>query len=222
MTQIDINKIQSIPTGSLLSTNGFLSTSRKREIAIDFATKKLNTLDKPLCNVLLEINLNIDNSPIIYADIGHMSAFPEEGEILFDIGTILCLQNVIYDEDTQLYIIKLTIATQDHYNSIKELLKIVRYQLEEHIDNDGQISLIGKLLNINEQFKKHDDHWQTFSLLRLTFNNLWQTNHDKYKYFFDEHMPWLTKFYHYLQCKFILVKTILNLYWFFSSIRSLS
>jgi hypothetical protein len=47
MTKSDVNRIQRTPIGSLLSTNGFLSTSRKREIAMAFATKKQNTIGQP-------------------------------------------------------------------------------------------------------------------------------------------------------------------------------
>jgi hypothetical protein len=197
MTKSDINRIQATPIGSLLSTNGFLSTSRKREIAMAFATKKQNTLGQPLHTVLLEINLGVDNSPIIFADIGHVSAFPEEDEILFDIETVLCLQNVNYDEENQFYIIKLTIAIQNDYYLIQQLLKLVRYQLDEQIDDGRQISLIGKLLGINNQFdeqlKKYDDHWQKFSLFRSAFNSLWHLNHEKYKQILEEHLPWLIK-----------------------------
>lgn len=197
MTQSDIHRIQNISIGSLLSTNGFLSTSRKREVAMEFATKKQNSINQPLQNVLFEINLSIDNSPTIFADIGHVSVFPEEGEVLFDIGTVLCLQNVNYDKEFGLYIIQLNIATQNDYNSITELLKLVRYQLNEQINDYGQKSLIGKLLNIHneldEQCKKHDDRWQKFSLLRSAFNNLWNSNHDKYKQLIEDNIPWIMK-----------------------------
>lgn len=197
MSQNDINRIQATPIGSLLSTNGFLSASRKREIAMAFATKKQNTIGQPLQNVLLEINLGVDNSPVIFADIGHISAFSEEGEILFDIGTVLSLQNVDYDKEVQLYIIKLSIATQNDYNLIHQLLKLVRYQLDEQINEDGQKSLIGKLLGVHsqfdEQFKKHDDHWQKFSLFRSAFNNLWYSNRDKYKQLGDEYIQTIIK-----------------------------
>ena len=88
MTMSDVNRIETTPVGSLLSTNGFLSTSRKREIAMAFASKKQNAVSQPLRNVLLEINLGVDKSPIVFADVGHVSVFPEEGEILFDIGTV--------------------------------------------------------------------------------------------------------------------------------------
>ncbi len=221
MTQSDINRIQAIPTGSLLSTNGFLSTSRKHEIAMAFATKKQNSVNQSLHNVLLEIDLGVDNSPIVCADIGHVSVFPEEGEILFDIGTVLCLQNVNYDEETDFFMIKLTIATQDDYNSIRQFLKLVQYQFEESMDYGEEISLIGKLLNVNnqldEQFKKLDDHWQKFSLFRSAFNSLWYSNQEKYKYIVEEHMPWLTKVLHYLHSKFNSEFSFLFIYF---SIRS--
>jgi hypothetical protein len=198
MTQCDINRIQSTPIGSLLSTNGFLSTSQKREIAEAFATKKQNTIGQPLRGVLLEINLNVDNSPIIFADVGHISDFPEEGEILFDIRTVLCLQNVEYDDESKLFTIKLTIATQNDYNLIEQLLKSVKYQLNEQFDEGGELILIGKLLNVHkqfdEQFKKHEEKWHKFSLFLSSFNSLWHLNQDKCKVFIEEHMPWIVNF----------------------------
>jgi hypothetical protein len=197
MTSSDINRIETTPIGSLLSTNGFLSTSRKREVAMAFATKKQNAVSQPLRNVLLEIDLGVDQSPIIFADVGHVSAFPEEGEILFDMGTVLCLQNVIYDGVTQLCTIKLSLATQNDYNVIEQLLKSVKYQLDEQHDDGGQRSLIGKLLNISNQLddqtKRHDDQCQKFSLFRSAFRSLWYSSHDKCRYIFEEHLPRFTK-----------------------------
>jgi hypothetical protein len=198
MTQSDIDRIQTTPIGSLLSTNGFLSTSRKREIAEAFATKKQNTVGQPLRHVLLEINLGVDNSPIVFADVGHISDFPEEGEILFDIGTVLCLQNVEYDDESKLFTIKLTIATQNDYDLIEQLLKSVKYQLNEQFDEGGEITLIGNLLNVNkqldEQLKKNDESRHKFSLFRSAFNSLWYSNQDKYIFLLEEHAPWLAKF----------------------------
>ncbi|CAF3652496.1 unnamed protein product [Adineta steineri] len=190
MISSDINRIETMPIGSLLSTNGFLSTSRNREVAMAFAARKKNAIGQPLRNVLLEINLAVDNSPIIFADIRHVSVFPEEGEILFDIGTVLCLQNVTYDSETELYTIKLDIATQNDYGSIESLLESAKLQLHGQINKDSrQESLIGKLLNINdqsnEQITKSNDYLQTYSLFQSSSNSLWYLHYDKVKHLFE-------------------------------------
>lgn len=211
MIQTDVHRIQSIPKGSFLSTNGFLSTSRNREIALAFAAKKQDNLRRPLLNVLLEINIDVENSPIIFADIAHLSAFPDEGEVLFDLGAMFCLQDVIYEKEgnTDLYVIQLSLATQAHYDTIQRSLKIAKYQLEEQFNYNGCASLIGKLLNVTnspcEPWKKSDDYGQTFSLFRTAFQSLWDAGHDNYKYFLDESMFFMAKFRQIFNCKLILL-----------------
>ena len=211
MIQADVYRIQSMPKGSFVSTNGFLSTSRRREIALAFATEKQNNLRQPLVNVLLEINIDVENSPIIFADIASLSAFPDEGEVLFDLGAMFHLQNVIYDKegDTDLHIIQLSLATQDHYDTIKQSLKMIEYKLDEQLDNSENDSLIGKLLNVenslHEQRKKSDDYGQTFSLFRTAFNTLWSASHDKCRCFFDESMSLMTKIRQLFNSKSILI-----------------
>ncbi|UJR32922.1 hypothetical protein I4U23_020383 [Adineta vaga] len=197
MTSCDINRFKTVPIGSLISTNGFLSTSRKRDIAMAFSVKKQNIINEPLYNVLLEINLNIEKSPVVYADIGHLSAFPEEGEILFDLGTVLSLQSIVYDKEIDVYTIRLNIATQDDYKLIEKFMKIVKYKLGQQDNENDYKSLIGKLLNFDNQLdipcKKSDDYSQKFSLFRSSFNNLWHANHDKCIDFLEEYIPWIVK-----------------------------
>ena len=196
MTKSDIDRTQAIPSGSLISLNGFLSTSRNREIAISFAKKKQSSTGQPSHNVLLEINLGIDDSPVIFADIGNLSAYPEEGEILFDIGTVLSFEKVTLDEENKVYSFKLTPATRENYRSIHAVVKQVKLQFDDYRGDDGaRISFIGKLLTIDRQFdeqmKKHDDRWQKFSLFRTAFNSLWHSKHDRCKHLIEERFPWL-------------------------------
>jgi len=121
MTQTDLDRIRTIEFGSLLSVNSFLSTTRNRDTTMDLLKKKENSFSFKLHQVLLKINLAVDDSPVICADIKHISSFPDENEILFDIGTILSLENMIYDNENQLHILELSIATQENYR-IKDTL----------------------------------------------------------------------------------------------------
>ncbi|CAF1520363.1 unnamed protein product, partial [Didymodactylos carnosus] len=85
--QMGVNEIENLKknVGNLMSTNGYLSTSRARQIAYGFAKKPSN---KPNIEaVLFQISVDINVvEKIILADIAEYSAFPEEEEVLFDLG----------------------------------------------------------------------------------------------------------------------------------------
>ncbi|CAF1371238.1 unnamed protein product [Didymodactylos carnosus] len=87
LPQKDIEQIkQSI--GRYVSTNGFLSTSRSREVAKIFAA-----------NVLFHIKIDTSLQNIIYADISHLSVMPDEEEVLFDLGTTFQITAVDYNDN---------------------------------------------------------------------------------------------------------------------------
>jgi len=70
--------------GNLISHNGFLSTSRLYDIAVKFTKKPKTSLQE---SVIFEIDVDLNNANnIILADIAQYSKFPEEQEVLFDIG----------------------------------------------------------------------------------------------------------------------------------------
>lgn len=71
--------------GNLISTNGYLSTSRLRSVAYGFATKPNNRVG--VVRALFEYQVDFDVvKGIVVADIAKYSAFPEEAEVLVDIG----------------------------------------------------------------------------------------------------------------------------------------
>ncbi|CAF4054517.1 unnamed protein product, partial [Rotaria sordida] len=63
--------------GKYISTNGFLSTTFKRDVGEMFGA-----------NVIFEIKMETDLNIIIYACIVRMSINPSEDEVLFDFGAI--------------------------------------------------------------------------------------------------------------------------------------
>ncbi|CAF3785406.1 unnamed protein product [Rotaria sordida] len=83
--------------GKLISINGYLSTSRSRCIAINFAVKSKKQVDS--VPVLFEIECkNDENDCSIFADITSFSNFPDEQEILFDLGAVFIVQ-IVSEED---------------------------------------------------------------------------------------------------------------------------
>lgn len=71
--------------GILISTNGYLSTSRLRPVAYHFAKKRTNR--EGVVGALFEYQVDLKQvKKIVIADIAQYSAFPEEAEVLVDIG----------------------------------------------------------------------------------------------------------------------------------------
>jgi hypothetical protein len=72
--------------GNLISTNGYLSTSSDRSVAYGFATKSAKREGVARALFEYQVDLNVVQK-IVIADIREYSAFPEEAEVLVDIGT---------------------------------------------------------------------------------------------------------------------------------------
>ncbi|CAF3526531.1 unnamed protein product [Rotaria socialis] len=84
--------------GKLISINGYLSTSRSRSIAINFAIKDKNQSDS--VPVLFEIECrNEEETSSVFADITNFSDFPDEQEVLFDLGAVFKVQSVTEEDD---------------------------------------------------------------------------------------------------------------------------
>jgi len=76
--------------GNLISTNGYLSTSSERSVAYGFATKSAKR--DGVARALFEYQIDLSAvQKIVIADIREFSAFPEEAEVLVDIGKKMCL-----------------------------------------------------------------------------------------------------------------------------------
>ena len=105
MTQGEITQMLD-NTGRLVSMNGFFSTSRDIEQAVQFATKKSQRSD--VVGVLLEIDGDVNLDKMIFADIAQFSAYPKEQEVLFDLGTIFKIVHVEFDKSRNLWVMQLS------------------------------------------------------------------------------------------------------------------
>lgn len=83
--------------GKLISINGYLSTSCLRCVALNFIEKDLKQSD--FVPVLFEIEChNEGNDCPIFADVTHISEYPDEREVLFDLGAVFKVQSVSEEE----------------------------------------------------------------------------------------------------------------------------
>ena len=126
MTIVDQLK-QSV--GKYVSTNDFLSTTLKRDVAKEFGA-----------NVILQIKIDTNLKNIIYADIAKKSINPSEDEFLFDLGAVFQIVNVQYEDDK--YIISMIGINNDI-----EYLKCDYFQVEKEYLQENLIDNI--LSNIN-------------------------------------------------------------------------
>ncbi|CAF1483920.1 unnamed protein product [Rotaria sordida] len=107
--------------GSLISTNGFLSTSRLLDVAMQFILGTTNTDEFKV--VLFEIEVNCQNMRIIFADIDKYSRLQGEQEVLFSLGTVFCIEAVEFESTLDLWKIKM-VATDELSNTIEEALNL--------------------------------------------------------------------------------------------------
>ncbi|CAF3259423.1 unnamed protein product [Rotaria socialis] len=119
-SRMKLEEVQNLCIDTLVSTNGFWSTSRDLDVAMAFAGIDSNTgmfsnehpIDT-LQTTIFEIHVNFDRSPnLIVADINDLSAFPSENEFLFDLGTTFIVTGKIYDEQKRVWNIQLNSSSE--------------------------------------------------------------------------------------------------------------
>jgi tetratricopeptide (TPR) repeat protein len=129
------DEVEQLRVGSLVSTNGFLSSSRDLEVALSFISSDegfgmstSRSRNDPQQFVLFKIDIDLNQSPdVVGADISDVSQIPDEHEFLFDLGTTFIITNIFCDEDV-IWNIQMTasnqVAQRNHqYNSyIRERL----------------------------------------------------------------------------------------------------
>jgi hypothetical protein len=106
--------------GQLISSNGFLSTSRSLQVASLLAT-----------NAIFIIDIITQLKSVIFVDVRSYSEIPEEEEIIFDLGTIFKLLKVEYNDSDKVYQIYL-ITVDEGKNLTNDYIERQRMGLEWH------------------------------------------------------------------------------------------
>ena len=148
--------------GSLVATNAFLSTSADRSVALIFASDAPST--DVFKSVLYEIIVDTTEvKNIVFIDVlDYLSQRNEaneinraEKEILFTIGSIFKIENVYYDENENLWNIKMK-ATDEGTNSTKEQIELIKGEFQI-----GNMNLLfGRLLLNIGYYEKADSYFQ--------------------------------------------------------------
>ena len=147
--------------GCIIAANGFLSVSRSKKVAIEFATR--STKRTHVVPVLYEIECDLATSKtIIFADIAKYSEYPHEEEVLFDLGSTFQINSISKDEELKMTTVKLT-ATDAGMKMADKYIELNRKMNEETTPD----ILFGILLI---EMGKYDQSLSYFSNLLSTSN----------------------------------------------------
>ncbi|CAF1369843.1 unnamed protein product [Adineta steineri] len=140
--------------GNLISTNGFLSTTRSIKVAQEFAykpTKRTNVY-----SVLYEIECKVSElgPSLIFADISQFSVYKYEEEVLFDIGATFQILSVTEKDQGQWFVHMK--AVNEGVNIAKDFIELNRKEEEE----TSAVLIFGKLLQDTGLYDKSLKYFQ--------------------------------------------------------------
>ncbi|CAF2166564.1 unnamed protein product [Rotaria magnacalcarata] len=156
--------------GKLISTNGYLSTSRQKSKAESFCNKSTRRWDT--ISVLLEITCDLEqmDKNTVFADISQLSQYPHEQEVLFDVNSCFKINSI---EETETYAtIKMNVSNEGQ-KVVKEYLEFTK----EETGEDNAKIVFGKLLCSLGEYDKSKKYFELLlndsnaeDLARIEFN----------------------------------------------------
>ncbi|CAF1429562.1 unnamed protein product [Adineta ricciae] len=143
--------------GQFISMQSFLSTSIDRQTGLFFAQANAHpSIDSEVILFQFNINKHMSNTKA-YANIKNLSYFPEEDEVLINLGSIFKIDQIEYDENEQIWIGILSLCSENQYE-LKELME----QMKDEID--AGIGSLGWLLYNQGEYEKAIDYFQEILL----------------------------------------------------------
>jgi tetratricopeptide (TPR) repeat protein len=113
--------------GSLISTNGFLSTSRDERVSLGFSSSP--SLREDMIKVSLTIKADPKLQTVTFADISRQSIFASENEVLFSLGAVFRIDVCEVDETLHMGKLILT-ATDEGSETLMDFLNAEKDQLQ--------------------------------------------------------------------------------------------
>ena len=136
--------------GEFLSMNSFLSTSRNRLTAIDFA--RISRKRDNMRPIVFEIKINPKLRTKAFADVNKSSFYEDEDEVLIMLGALFRIEKIYEDNEDRLWIAEVSLASEDDFH-----LKEIFSHMKGKIGDDTNLDSLGKLLlrmDENEKARK--------------------------------------------------------------------
>ncbi|CAF3803349.1 unnamed protein product [Rotaria sp. Silwood1] len=125
--------------GEFVSMNSFLSTSRDRPAALDFA--RLAHKNDDVQRIIFEIDINPRLQTKAFAHVSQMSYFQNEDELLIMLGALFRIEKVIESKRERVWVARVSLATEDDYH-----LKETFSYMKSTIGDDTDLDSLGKIL----------------------------------------------------------------------------
>ncbi|CAF5033552.1 unnamed protein product, partial [Rotaria sp. Silwood1] len=128
--------------GQFISVNSFFSTSTDDKLALSFLNAPDNTdnLKPVLFEIVADPKVAITKP---FAEISAYSDFPGESEILFMLGSIFRLDNIDYSNDNQVWIIRMTLCSENEH----ELKNVLMYMKQQLGNGETNLRTLGRVLS---------------------------------------------------------------------------
>jgi tetratricopeptide (TPR) repeat protein len=140
--------------GGLLSFNNFLSTSKNRNVSLDFAQRTMAT--SSLVGVIFVINIDPSISATPFANVGNVGYYPGEEEILFSMHSVFRIGQVKQiDKNDRLWQVDLTLTSEND----PQLHTLTKCMQEETAESTGWLRL-GRLMIKLSHFDKAEELYE--------------------------------------------------------------
>ncbi|CAF3664972.1 unnamed protein product [Rotaria sp. Silwood1] len=139
--------------GKLISTNGYLSTSRSRSQAIKFLQASTNR--QHVVKVLFQIECHIQQlgKSVVYADIASFSDYPQEQEVLFDLNAAFRLNSI--EEQDSIQLIHMN-ASNEGKKITEDYIKLTQMEIKEK----SVIIVFGRLMCSLGQYDQSQKYFE--------------------------------------------------------------
>jgi tetratricopeptide (TPR) repeat protein len=115
--------------------------------------------------VIFELVIPSDLQSVVFADISYLSKMIGEQEILFDLGTVFVTSDVAYDDNEQIWNIRLTASDKGRNIITKEYIDYYR----EHTMHLSPTIKLGEFLIVVGQYEKARDYFD--SVLKCDYDD---------------------------------------------------
>ncbi|CAF1583835.1 unnamed protein product, partial [Didymodactylos carnosus] len=113
----DVEKLKN-SIGTLISPNGFLSTSLDKQVAL-FYLDQSRDKEAPIQSVLFEITANSTLLSGTFADIHLFSRMPHEREVLFSIDAVFKIDNIEFSDAINCWTVRM-VLTDEGMKNVRE------------------------------------------------------------------------------------------------------
>ena len=165
---IDIMKTK---IGSLYTGKGLLSASARLDNARYFIRSISNR--STMIPVLFEIETNAKQTALPYAEICKLTDYPQESEVLFMFGTIFQIDAVHYNENSKMYIIKLSLCEEDDPR-LKDMVDYIKYEIKDTADLVTLADLFIKMGEYDLSKEYYNKYQEQLSVNDPNMKRVWQ------------------------------------------------